>query len=107
MLNKHKSKLLRGFEKQVIRQDNKLSEVKIKLPISIQLPKNFKGKYKHHFIVYNSKWNGMNLKQLRNNLNYNPVNGGMYAKIRIDKTTGKAYLSMHGKDILKKKKQNK
>ena len=64
MDNKHKSKLHKGFDKQCKRQDSKPYEVKIKLPIAIQLPKNFKGKYKHYFTVSNNKRNGMNLKNI-------------------------------------------
>lgn len=102
MNDKHKSKLHKGFEKQVIRQENKPSDVKIKLPITIKLPKNFKGKYKHYFIVTNSVWNGMNLKQLRNSFNTSVV-GGMYGKFSIN-SEGKYILSRHGKDILRRKK---
>jgi hypothetical protein len=99
----HKSRIHKGFEKQCIRQDNKPSDVKIKLPIAIKLPKNFKGKYKHHFTVSNSKWNGMNLKCLRNSFNILRV-GGMYGKFTIDTTNGKYKLSMHGKSLLKKRR---
>lgn len=105
MEEKHKSKLHKGFDKQCARQDAKPSDVKIKLPTAIELPKKFKGKYKHNLIVSNSKWNGMNLKCLRNSFNINRV-GGMYGKFTID-SNGKYKLSMHGKSILKKKRSSK
>lgn len=103
--DKHKSKLHKGFEKQTLRQDNKPNEVKIKLPVAIQLPKNFKGKYKHFFTVSNNKWNGMNLKNLRNSFNIIRV-GGMYGKFTIT-SEGKYKLSMHGKDLLRKRQAKK
>jgi len=99
---KHKSKLHKGFEKQVSRQINKPDEVKIKLPTSIKLPNNFKGKYKHFFVVRNSKWNGMNLKNLYNSFTITRV-GGMYGKFSIN-TDGKYMLSRHGKDLLRRRK---
>ena len=105
MQDKHKSKLLRGFEKQIIRQDNKPNEVKIKLPIAIKLPKNFKGKYKHTLTVSNSKWNGMNLKNLRNWLvetQPNTFNSKFYVNVE-----GMYKLSMRGKQNLNKKRQAK
>ena len=105
MDEKHKSKLHKGFEKQCKRQDSKPEEVKIKLPIAIQLPKNFKGKYKHYFTVFNSKWNGINLKNIRNSFNINRV-GGMYGKFIIN-SEGKYKLSIHGKQLLKKKRLNR
>jgi len=102
MENKHKSKLYKGFEKQIKRQDVKPSDVEIILPNAIKLPKNFKGTYAHTLTVCNSKWNGMNLKTLRNSLNVIRV-GGMYGKFTITKD-GKYKLSFHGKSILKKRK---
>lgn len=99
---KHKSKLLLGFDKQCKRQNAKPSEVKIKLPIAIQLPKNFKGKYKHYMTVSNNKWNGMNLKNLRNNLVPTPKNS-FNSYISID-SNGMHKLSVRGKNILRKKK---
>lgn len=99
---KHKSKLHRGFIKQVIRQDKKPNEVKIKLPVAIKLPKNFKGKYKHSITVSNSKWNGMNLKCLCNSFSQT-MPGWMYSKFSINKD-GKYMLSIHGKQVLKRKK---
>lgn len=99
---KHKSKLLKGFEKQIVRQGEKPREVKIKLRVAIQLPKNFKGKYKHTLTVSNSNWNGMNLKQLRNNLTISRV-GGMYGKFIIT-AEGKYKLSRYGKDLLRRRK---
>lgn len=105
MQDKHKSKLHKGFEKQVQRQDNKPNELKIKLPIAVKLPKNFKGKYKHSITVYNSKWNGMNLKNLKNSFTILRV-GGMYGKFIIN-SEGKYKLSIHGKQLLKNKRQKK
>ena len=102
---KHKSKLHKGFDAQVRRQDNKPNEVKIKLPVAIALPKNFKGKYKHYFTVINDKWNGMNLKNLRNRFNIIRV-GGMYGKFTIT-PEGKYKLSMHGKSLLRKRREKK
>ena len=102
MLDKHKSKLHKGFIKQVNRQNAKPSDVKIKLPITVKLPKNFKGKYKHSITVMNSKWNGMNLIELCNRFTIIRV-GGMHSKFSINKH-GKYILSMHGKNILRKKK---
>jgi len=103
MENKHKSKLYKGFEKQVIRQDLKPSDVEIILPNAIKLPKNFKGTYTHTLIVSNSKWNGMNLKCLRNSLHVNRV-GGIYGKFTLTKD-GKYKLSIHGKSLLRKRKE--
>lgn len=102
MENKHKSKLYKGFEKQVQRQDAKPSDVEIILPIAIDLPKNFNGVYTHCLTVSNNKWNGMNLKVLRNKFNVTRV-GGMYGKFTITKD-GKYRLSMHGKSLLRKRK---
>jgi hypothetical protein len=102
MNDKHKSKLQKGFEKQVIRQNLKLDKVKIILPIAINLPKNFEGKYKHSITVSNSKWNGMNLKRLYNSFTVLRV-GGMYGKFTIN-SEGKYILSYHGKDLLRKKR---
>ena len=102
---KHKSKLHKGFDKQVIRQYSKPSEVKIKLSVAINLPKNFKGKYKHSISVSNSIWNGMNLMNLRNRFNIIRV-GGMYGKFSINKD-GKYILSLHGKNLLRKKRLTK
>lgn len=101
----HKSKLHKGFDKQCKRQDSKPSDVKINLPVMVDLPKNFKGKYTHRIRVSNSKWNGMNLKCLRNRFNINRV-GGMYGWFIIG-SDGKYKLSMHGKQILKKKRAKK
>ncbi len=103
MENKHKSKLYKGFEKQVRRQDAKPSDVEIKLPTAIELPTNFKGVYTHTLIVSNSKWNGMNLKVLRNRLDINRV-GGMYGKFTLT-TDGKYKLSIHGKSLLRKRRE--
>jgi len=103
MENKHKSKLYKGFEKQVARQDAKPSEVEIILPNAIELPKKFKGTYTHSLIVSNSKWNGMNLKVLRNKFIINRV-GGMYGKFTLT-AAGKYKLSMHGKSLLRKRKE--
>jgi len=102
MENKHKSKLYKGFEKQVARQDAKPSDVEIILPDAIKFPKNFKGSYTHILAVSNSKWNGMNLKVLRNRFNVNRV-GGMYGKFTIT-NNGKYKLSIHGKSLLRKRR---
>lgn len=102
MQDKHKSKLHKGFIKQVIRQDQKPSEVKIVLPMAIDLPKNFKGKYKHHIKVRNNKWNGMNLKNICNSFNQVMPNW-MYSKFSINQD-GKYILSRVGQQLLKKKK---
>lgn len=102
MDEKHKSKLHKGFIKQVSRQNAKPNKVKIKLPIAVKLPNNFKGKYKHSITVYNSQWNGMNLKNICNSFYINRV-GGMYGKFSIN-ADGKYLLSRHGKDLLRKRK---
>lgn len=102
MEDKHKSKLHKGFDKQVKRQDAKPSEVEIILPCAIELPKNFKGVYTHSITVSNNKWNGMNLKSLRNRFNIIRV-GGMYGKFTV--TNGKYKLSIHGKSLLRKKRK--
>lgn len=103
MDSKHKSKLHKGFEKQVNRQNKKESEVKIKLPVAIKLPKNFKGKYKHYITVTNSKWNGTNLNCLNNSFTVHRV-GDMYGKFSINQD-GKYLLSIHGEQLLKKKRE--
>jgi hypothetical protein len=102
MQDKHKSKLHKGFIKQVRRQDQKPSEIKINLPMAIELPKNFKGSYKHHIRVYNEKWNGMNLKKLCNSFSQ-VMPDWMYSKFAIN-SEGKYILSRYGKEFLKKKK---
>ena len=102
---KHKSKLHKGFEKQYTRQHLKKIELKLKLPITKYLPKNFKGEYKHYIKVSNSIWNGMNLVILLRSFNTNKV-GGMYGKFTIT-TEGKYKLSLHGKDLLRKRKLKK
>lgn len=103
MIPKHYSKLLKGFNKMVVRQEAKEEEVIIQLPTSIKLPKNFKGEYIHEIHVTNSRWNGMNLKELRNRLIVNKV-GGMYSPFYINKD-GKYKLSLEGQRRLKKRKQ--
>lgn len=105
MDNKHKSKLHKGFEKQVKRQNNKPEKVKILLPIAIILPKNFKGKYKHMLVVSNTKWNGMNLKNIYNSFTIHQV-GGMYGRFSIN-SEGKYRLSMYGKQLLKRERDRK
>lgn len=105
MIDKHKSKLHKGFTKQVQRQDNKEDKVKILLPVAIELPKNFKGKYKHSLTVRNNKWNGMNLKVLHNSFTILRV-GGMYGKFRIN-DQGKYELSRYGKELLNKRRKSK
>lgn len=102
MNDKHKSRLHLGFAKQLTRQNLKPDNVKIKLPVAIDLPKNFKGKYKHSITIFNSKWNGMNLKNIYNSFTILTV-GGMYGKFSIN-ANGKYILSRHGKDLLRKKK---
>lgn len=57
MNEKHKSKLHKGFIKQVSRQNKKPDEVEIRLPLAIKLPKRFKGEYIHSLTVSNNKWN--------------------------------------------------
>lgn len=103
---KHSSKLYKGFLKQVRRQQEKPDFKKIKLNLAINLPKNFKGKYKHFLKVHNSKWNGMNLKNINNSLYPIKKYNGMYCKFRID-NKGKVTLSMYGKKILEKKRAKK
>jgi len=105
MENKHKSKLYKGFEKQVKRQDAKPSDLEIILPDAIKLPKKFKGTYTHTLTVCNSKWNGMNLKCLKNSFNINRV-GGMYGKFTLT-SDGKYKLSIHGKSLLRKIREKK
>lgn len=105
MLEKHKSKLQKGFEKQVKRQNEKEDVVYLDLPISVKLPKNFKGTYTHSIEVQNNKWNGMNLKKLRNSFIIHRV-GGMYGRFSINEN-GKYILSRYGKELLKKKKARK
>lgn len=104
--DKHKSKLQKGFAKQVTRQDLKPSYVKIKV-LPIVLSWNHKsGSYKplkQRF--WNNKWNGMNLKNLYNSFTVLIV-GGMYGKFTIN-GEGKYKLSIHGKQLLKKKRAKK
>lgn len=71
----------------------------------MKLPKNFKGIYTHSIKVENNKWNGMNLKKLRNSFIIQRI-GGMYGRYKINEN-GKFILSRHGKDLLKMKKLRK
>ena len=102
MDNKHKSKLHKGFNKMVIRQDAKESEVVINLPIAIKLPKRFKGEYIHSITVANSKWNGMNLKNLRNS--FQQTMPGWFNSNRTVTKEGKYKLSIRGKQYLNRKR---
>jgi len=103
MLDKHKSKLHKGFLKQVKRQDLKPETVKI-----IVIPILLTYSYKHSEYrplkrkFHNNKWNGMNLKNLYNRFTPTEV-GCMYSKRSINKE-GKYILSFHGKSVLKKKR---
>lgn len=103
MLDKHKSKLHKGFEKQRLRQDLKPDKVKVEVKPTI-LTYSFKHskyvpiKQKHR----NNKWNGMNLKCLCSYFIISRV-GGMYGKFAIN-SDGKYILSRHGKQLLNKKR---
>jgi len=104
LIIKHSSKLYTGFCKQCQRQDEKPNDKKLKLRPSINLPKNFKGTYKHFIKVKNSKWNGMNLKNLKKSLYPIKIYNGMYCKFYKD-ANGRVKLSLHGKQILEKKRK--
>jgi hypothetical protein len=106
MDNKHKSKLHKGFERQRTRQDNKPCYVKVTVtPIVLSWSckhseyKSLKQKF------WNNKWNGMNLKNLCNSFTVTRV-GGMYGKFTVN-SEGKYKLSMHGKDLLRKRRQRR
>lgn len=100
------SKLYKGFLKMVSRQ-NKKPEIS-RVPTGIMSYSEKHGEYreliqKHH----NSKWNGTNLNCLCSSLNTSVApTTGMYTKRRINQD-GKYILSMHGQQILKKKKLKK
>lgn len=104
MLDKHKSKLHKGFIKQVIRQDNKLSIVKVKIIPEILSYKD--GEYKPlKQKFFNNKWNGINLKDIY--LSFIQVQPNwMYSKVRINKE-GKYILSIFGKNKLNKLKNKR
>lgn len=100
---KHKSKLHKGFEKQVSRQNNKPEYKKIIVQPIILSWSHKHSEYKplkQRF--WNNKWNGMNLKNLCNSFSQTQPDW-MYSKVKINKG-GKYILSMHGKQILKRKK---
>lgn len=100
-LDKHKSKLHKGFIKQRQRQDKKDNEVSIKLIPIVLTYSHKKGKYVPVKIKHrNNKWNGMNLKVLCNSFSILRV-GGMYGKFTINKE-GKYKLSIYGKQLHKK-----
>lgn len=106
MLDKHKSKLHKGFKKQVQRQDLKPDFAKVEINPIILSWDDDEGMYlplKAQY--YNRKWNGINLKNLYHS--FTPVEpNSMYSKRRINKE-GKYTLSMHGKSILAKKRKRK
>ena len=104
LIIKHGSKLYKGFCKQCERQEKKPNDKKLKLRPAINLPKNFKGTYKHFIKVRNIKWNGMNLKSLRMTLYPIKIYNGMYSKFYRD-VNGMVKLSRHGKQILEKKRK--
>jgi len=106
MDEKHKSKLHKGFEKQVTRQLLKPRYKKITIEPQILSWSDKNGCYKPlKRKFYNTIWNGMNLNNLYNSFNTNRV-GGMYGKFTIN-SDGKYKLSIHGKQLLKKKRLNK
>ena len=105
--DKHKSKLHKGFEKQVTRQDLKPSIAKVEIVPTILTYSSKRGEYiplKRKF--FNNKWNGINLNRLYSSFNCSRVGAGMYTEITINKE-GKYKLSMYGKQILHKKKLKK
>jgi len=103
---KHKSKLHKGFEKQLTRQNLKPDFPKIVVKPIVLSWSGKHGKYKPLKQRFrNNKWNEMNLKDLYNSFTILIV-GGMYGKFTINKD-GKYTLSRHGKDLLRKKKLRK
>lgn len=106
MDSKHKSKLHKGFTKQVLRQDDKPEFTKVKIVPHILSYSPKHGKYKPLKAIHrNNKWNGMNLKVIHNSFTVHRV-GGMYGKFRINEE-GKYTLSGHGKQLLRKKRERK
>jgi len=102
----HKSKLHKGFEKQVSRQDKKPEYVKITvMPVILSYNRKSSSYEPLKQRFWNNKWNGMRLKNLCNSFTILRV-GGMYGKFTIN-NEGKYKLSRHGMDLLRKKRQRK
>lgn len=96
------SRLYLGFMKMRQRQYAKPQIKRLKTDILSYSEKHSEYRFliKKHF---NSKWNGMNLMELCSSLNtYERNKSGMYSIIRIN-SDGKHILSMHGKQVLKRK----
>lgn len=102
---KHSTRVYKGFCKMCKRQDEKLNDVSINLPVAIKLPKSFKGEYIHCINVSNNKWNGMNLKTLCSQTfdRHNCYKSPFY----LNPLTGKYSLSIAGKTKLKKLREKR
>lgn len=100
---KHKSKLHKGFEKQVARQDAKPSIKYIEVKPTILSYDEEEGKYLPlKKTVWNNKWNGMNLKNIANSFSQTMPNW-FNSHRRLTKN-GKYKLSIRGKQYLNRKK---
>jgi len=102
---KHKSKLHKGFEKQVTRQNLKPEYVSIVIVPHILSYSSKHGEYrplKRKF--WNDRWNGMNLKNLCNS--FYPVPPNSFGSFRRVKD-GRYSLSIRGYQALQRKKARK
>jgi hypothetical protein len=100
---KHKSRLHKGLNKMVARQDAKPEFAYIQIiPIIMSFDEDDM-KYKPlRRIAWNNKWNGMNLKQVRNRLQ--PTMPNWFNSYRRVNEDGKYSLSYKGKQHLNRKK---
>ena len=103
----HRSKLHKGFIKQVIRQNKKPSIKYIQImPVILSYDEEDGGGYKPLCkTVFNNKWNGMNFNNLCNM--FQQVMPNWFGSHRLINKHGKYILSMRGKQCLKRKKTKK
>lgn len=102
MNHAHRSRLHKGFIKQVIRQDKKPSIKYIQIYPVILSYDTEEGKYLPLCkCVFNNKWNGMNLKNIRNS--FQQTMPGWFNSHRSINKDGKYILSIRGKRYFKKK----
>lgn len=101
---KYWTKLYIGYLKQCADQDAK-PEIS---SIDTGLKSFDEEKYEYGPLMqkfWNNKWNGMNLKNLRNAARVPPSTGEYYSKFSINKETGKYRLSYDGKQRLRKRRE--
>jgi len=102
---KHKSKLHKGFDKMAARQDAK-PQISVRDTGLLSIDENGDSLEMLPLMqkFYNNKWNGMNLKCLRNRF-AQTMPGWFNSRVSINKD-GKYFLNTRGKQHLRRKKIN-